>query len=391
MDDSEFTSLIDFHRFLLTDRGRTQAYQRAIMKAVKLGDTVLDIGAGTGVLSLFACRAGAAKVYAVEPSGAIDLAREVCFRNGCADRIVFFKDFFQMVILPDLVDVVVTDTGDTFGLQGGMLGLILDARRRCLRKGGTILPSGLELVMAPVEFLEGSRNIEVWSENLYDIDFSSIRPFAVNGRYRVKLQPDHLLSEPASVARVSFYEAESTFVSGEELFVASRDGVLHGVGGWVVTQLSDGISFSTSPLAPTIEWSHSFFPIEKPLPIQKGDSIRVRISTNDGAEWRWRVEVYRGGEEPNRRIAEFDQSTFFGSPILKTNLSRAAPGYIPRISRHGEVELFVLNLLRDGSSTIHDIKQRVLNHFPNRCPSTFAAAVLVDAIVDRCAAQSARL
>jgi protein arginine N-methyltransferase 1 len=387
MGNSDTAGLVDFHHFLLMDKGRTEAYQKAITRAVQPGNTVLDIGAGTGVLSLFACQAGAAKVYAVETSGAVEFARHVCQGNGAEDRITFFHDAFQKVVLPDRVDVVVTDTGATFGLQGGMLGLVLDARQRCLRKGGTIIPSALELMMAPVESFEEYRRLEIWTNDLYRIDFSSVRPFAVNNYYRVNLRPENLLCDPAALARVSFYEAESTFVSGERLFVAHRDGIVHGVGGWAVTELGHGISFCNSPLAPTIQWAHSFFPLEQPVPIQKDDSVRVRISTNDGVEWRWRVGIYRGpdaSDEPDRRIAEFDQSTFFGFPVSKSKLLQLSHDYVPKISRRGEAESFVLGLLRGGNRTTREIERELLRHFPDCYPSALATSAVVREIIERC-------
>ncbi len=51
---------------MIADVGRFSAYAKAIARAVRSGDTVVDIGCGPGVFSLLACRAGARRVFAIE-------------------------------------------------------------------------------------------------------------------------------------------------------------------------------------------------------------------------------------------------------------------------------------------------------------------------------------
>lgn len=63
---------------------RTNAYLEAITNASSLfqGKMVMDVGAGTGILSLFCAKAGAKKVYAVEASSLSAVISEVASKNG---------------------------------------------------------------------------------------------------------------------------------------------------------------------------------------------------------------------------------------------------------------------------------------------------------------------
>ncbi len=64
---------------------RTNAYRIALESNPSLlkGATVLDVGCGTGILSLFARRAGASRVIGIDGSGPIaQMAQEICAANG---------------------------------------------------------------------------------------------------------------------------------------------------------------------------------------------------------------------------------------------------------------------------------------------------------------------
>ena len=74
---------------MLKDTVRTDAYRDFIYENKHLfwGKTVLDVGCGTGILSMFCARAGAAKVLAVDNSDIIDFARENVYKNGMGETI----------------------------------------------------------------------------------------------------------------------------------------------------------------------------------------------------------------------------------------------------------------------------------------------------------------
>ena len=77
----------EVHRTMIRDTVRTEAFRRAIDSVVRPGDVVLDVGAGSGILSVFAARAGAARVYAVERTTIAVLAQELAAANGFADIV----------------------------------------------------------------------------------------------------------------------------------------------------------------------------------------------------------------------------------------------------------------------------------------------------------------
>lgn len=133
--------MIDYHRGLIADRARTDALRDAILRVVKPGNVVLDLGAGSGILSFFACEAGAARVFAVDRGHAADVAALLVRQNGLGERITVIHGLAAETELPVKADVLITETLGAFALEEGILGIVLDARRRLLRPGASIIPA----------------------------------------------------------------------------------------------------------------------------------------------------------------------------------------------------------------------------------------------------------
>ena len=111
----------EVHRTMIRDRVRTEAFQRAIEAVVRPGDVVLDVGAGSGVLSMFAARAGAARVYAVEETSAAVLAHQLIAANGFDDIVQVIQGDLLDIEPAERVDVVVSEWLGGFGIGEGML------------------------------------------------------------------------------------------------------------------------------------------------------------------------------------------------------------------------------------------------------------------------------
>ena len=101
----------------------------------------MDIGAGTGILSMFAARAGAKHVYAIEFAEIALFATEIIKKNGLEDRITVIKGKMEEIELPvPQVDIIISEWMGYFLLYESMLDSVLWARDKYLVKGGKMLP-----------------------------------------------------------------------------------------------------------------------------------------------------------------------------------------------------------------------------------------------------------
>jgi protein arginine N-methyltransferase 1 len=367
---------------MLADQVRTGNYRKAIDLTVRPGDVVVDIGTGTGILAFFACQAGARTVYAIEAGPAIELARQICTRNGLQDRVVFLNELSFNVILPERADVIVSETLGNMAFQEGILGVMIDARKRMLKEGGRVIPQSLQLSIVPVEARAMYRKMDLWKRDLWGLDFSPVRSFAVNNYYNFHCDPQCFLSDPQSLGRVTLSEVQSTYVKGTASCIATRGGVLDGIVGWMNVDLAAGSAVSNSPSGQDVHWSQAFFPLETPVSLDVGDFVSVAISTHDGKEWRWQVGVTRqadGRGEIRTQETQFDQSSFFGFPLARQiPLGLAAP----KLSRKGEAELFLLSLV-NGERTIAELERELSSRFGDRFRSRSAASAFLSEVVRR--------
>ena len=290
---TKYTDFINYHLSMLVDETRTGAYSQAISRVVKPGDVVVDVGCGSGILSFFACRAGARRVHAIESEPVINIAELVAAKNGFQDRITFYNDSSFNVELPEPADVVVTETMGTFGFEEGILGSLTDARERFLKKGGRLIPHGVDLFLVPVELPQFYEHVvDFWVNRCQGFDFSPVRHLTVNNFHPLKLHEGTFLGDPLRVQEIEFGEATQTEVKAGFTIHARRQGWLHGLAGWFNAELIPGLSISNGPRDKASHWGLAFFPIERPVSVDRGNRIDVEMSSSQNGEcWHWNVSV----------------------------------------------------------------------------------------------------
>jgi len=375
------TSELEFHAFCLTDTGsRLDQFAAAIAARVKPGDTVVDLGAGSGILSFIACRAGARRVFAIESSPSLAFSRLLASRNGFTDRMEFIGKASTQVVLPERVDVIVGDIHDTFGLQPMGLAAMVDARDRFLKPGGALIPSSIRLMAVPVEAHDRyAKTVDVWRRQLYGVDLSAMTALAAHRPTAARIERSQLLAEPATLTTIDLHHVTSLHTGGETQVVVTRDGTFHGVCGCFVTTLADEVLMGNVPGdSGTTNFAQAFFPLESPVPVLGGDRIGIRIETHDGLAARWQVEVTRAG----RSIARADHSTLLAEELSKETLSKQSEDYRPRLKALGAIERDLLERF-DGTHSAAELESWLVARAGPVLPSPREAAAFLKQTIER--------
>lgn len=380
---------VDEHREYLSDHHRLSAFRSAIEEVVKPDHVVLDLGCGTGILGLLACRAGAKRVYAIDEGGMIELARAICGANGFQNRVQFIKDLSSHAELPERVDVVLADQIGQFGFEAGLFEYFGDARRRFLKPDGVTIPRHLDLYVCPIEFESMWTHVDFWSSAPAGFDFRPARSLAANTGYPVKFAPEHLLGVPEVVWSLDPSSYDGRPLSLRAQLHVTRPGTLHGIGGWFVAQLSPHVTMSNSPLvAQRINRRNVFFPLDRPIAVQKDDLVFVSmyiLPTQVVVSWNvevWRTDPHDPTHSKKTKLAQFSHSTLNGMLISREDLQRTKPTSVPTLNPWGRARLTVLTLC-DGQRPLADIEQEVLRRHPNLFPSLSEAATFVAEVVTR--------
>mmetsp|Transcript_27834 Transcript_27834/g.41545 ORF Transcript_27834/g.41545 Transcript_27834/m.41545 type:complete len:463 (-) Transcript_27834:267-1655(-) len=258
-----FSAYADLHhqKIMLTDTHRMTAYHDAIMKNqhVFRDKVVMDVGSGSGILAVWAAKAGAKRVYAVEYTDMAKHARKVVEANGVDHVVTVIQGAVEDVTIPvedweafhlqteeggaateecpadddddasisckqqqsKVVDIIISEWMGYFLLRESMLDSVIRARDMFLKpKSGILLPSHATMLIAPImnedhhmvieEYLEGMND---WNDYLvnakkqYGVDMNILteeydkeqRDYYLKSSHYVQLDDDTILAPPSVV------------------------------------------------------------------------------------------------------------------------------------------------------------------------------------------------
>jgi len=349
-------SSVTAHHAMVFDNVRNPVYVAALKQIVTPESVVLDLGAGTGILGLAAAAAGAKRVYLVEPEPVVKVAQEFARANGIADRIVIIEDRIEDIRLPESVDVIISVFAGNILFSEDLLPSLFHARDHYLKPGGYLVPDIAELVVAPVSAPDVHRkNIACWSQPNLGLNLSAGRRFAPNSILwprREDLQVNHL-GPDTILSRLDLASCISAACQSEAHCLILTSGVCHGFLGWIQIRLGEEW-LSTDPRGPETHWSTGFFPIDPPLELNAGETIRVALQRPVGGDWTWTIEASSG----SRR-----HSSFLSRTDGPDRLRKLAPEYCPGLDERGQATLQALQWMLSGHCN-QDIAQNLANSYP---------------------------
>jgi protein arginine N-methyltransferase 1 len=288
------------HGQMLADSYRNARLRQAIELSVRPGDIVADVGAGSGLLAMFAVRAGAAKVYAIEATSLAGLAQALVRDNGMDDQIVVIPGLSQETVLPERCDVVISETLGFLGLDEGFQSIMADARDRFLKPGGILLPRAVELWAAAVEQPPQCARLVATGE----IEGLNLRR-ATNVFSRVPLRA-YVESSRHISAREQLFRLDCAIMQpGGELpfsvrLASTRSADLAGFCVWFKAELFHGVELSSESPAYSNHWAQAYLPASDPKQLAEGDVAHLtgRMSSDRrGSRIEWSCD-YLAHTEP---------------------------------------------------------------------------------------------
>jgi type I protein arginine methyltransferase len=324
----------DIHETMLKDTVRTDAYRDFIYenKDVFQDKVVLDLGCGTGILSMFCAKAGASKVIAVDNSSIIRKAEANIRANHLDHIITCVRGRIEDVTLSvDSVDIIISEWMGYCLLFEAMLDSVIWARDRYLKPNGLMVPSHCTLYIAPVsDPVYVAENVSFW-QDVYGFDMSAMLEKIHDDVLVRQLKPDHIVGEPALFLELPLHSINLSELTFTSKFSTSLDAAVDSLDGWAIwfdtyflrsreeelpqtpaPQWSStgrrGVAFTTGPWGKETHWQSGVMLIDNEN--QGGSAINAHSKIEGSVAYRKRIDDARAldiditwrvsGEEPRK-------------------------------------------------------------------------------------------
>lgn len=297
-DESSATQYFQFYSYLsqqqnmMQDYIRTGTYQQAIL--CNMADfkdrIVLDVGAGSGILSFFAAQAGAKMVYAVEASSMAQHCQTLVKTNNLQDKIKVIAGKIEEIELPCEVDIIISEPMGYMLYNERMLETYIHARK-WLKPNGKMFPSRGDLHVAPfcdeTLYYEQLNKANFWYQNCFHgVDLSHLRDEALNEYLRQPIVDTFDMS--ICLAKSVRHSLDFTTASESDLhlleipleFHILKSGMMHGLAFWFDVAFlgsSHTLWLSTAPTEPLTHWYQVRCLLEQPLFVKEGQLVRGRV------------------------------------------------------------------------------------------------------------------
>nr|CAD7459332.1 unnamed protein product [Timema tahoe] len=363
-DDSSAMQYFQFYGYLsqqqnmLQDYVRTSTYQKAILSNLTdfTDKVVLDVGAGSGILSFFAVQAGAKKVYAVEASTMAQHAEFLVRENHLSDKIIVMAGKIEEITLPEQVDVIISEPMGYMLYNERMLETYLHAKK-WLKPHGRMFPSQGDLHIAPFTddtlYMEQSSKANFWFQHsFHGVDLSSLRHFATKEYFRQPIVDtfDVRVCMAKSVRHsLDFKSAQEQDLHHIDIpleFHVLESGSVHGLAFWFDVAFGGSVQtvwLSTAPTEPLTHWYQVRCLLETPIFVKTGQVLKGSVVLLANKRQSYDVTIDLFVEGTNTRSTNtldlknpyFRYSGQAAAPPPGMNYSSPSEAYWNQLDAHG--------------------------------------------------------
>lgn len=280
---------------MLKDHVRMHAYHSSVMnnKEEFAGKVVLDVGAGSGILSMWAAQAGAAKVYAVEYTDMAKHARRLVEKNGLGHIVEVLQVSLEDLVLPTKVDIIISEWMGYFLIRESMMDTVIRARDRWLKPEGLMFPSHATMYWGLITHeseREAKRadlmaSVEDWNtfkqetQSFYGVDMGALdedyereqKEYFVQSACWTELGNENVVSQPVIVKTFDLHTCTLADAAGVDAarfnFMVRETVPVSGFSGWFTVDfkgrnerpMARPITLSTAPDVGYTHWGQQTF------------------------------------------------------------------------------------------------------------------------------------
>ncbi|XP_068744744.1 protein arginine N-methyltransferase 3-like isoform X2 [Montipora capricornis] len=288
-DDSYFSSYAHFgiHEEMLKDRTRTESYRDFILNnpGIFKDKVVLDIGCGTGILSMFAAKAGAKQVIGIDQSDIIFQAMDIIRENGLEKVITLVKGKAEKVTLPvNKVDVIVSEWMGYFLLFESMLDTVLLARDKWLKPDGCVYPDRCTICFAALGNSEKVQEKLGFWDDVYGFKMSCMKKSVCTEPSVENVNPEDEISSRCMVKNLDVTCCRQSDVQFKSPFTVTinSDGQCSAFVAYFDIFFEKNcvkkVNFSTSPSHTPTHWKQTVFYVAQPINVTQGQVLEGFLS-----------------------------------------------------------------------------------------------------------------
>lgn len=363
---------------MMQDYIRTSTYQRAMLDntADFQDKVVMDVGAGSGILSFFAVQAGAKKVYAIEASSMAMHCEALVRQNRLTDKITVIAGKIEEVDVPEMVDIIISEPMGYMLFNERMLESFLHAKK-WLKPGGKMFPTQGDLHVAPFTddalYMEQFSKANFWYQpSFHGVDLSNLREAAVKEYFKQPIVDTFDMR--ICLARSHKYVVDFQTAKEEDLheieiplsFTMMQSGTVHGLAFWFDVAFlgsQNAVWLSTAPTQPLTHWYQVRCLLQDPIFAKQGQTLsgKVHLISNSRQSYDVEMELHIPGTSLRSTTTLDLKNPFFRytgqQPVVPPGTNQTSPSdqYWNQTGTEMQVDQtnFAVNLLNGAAGEGH--------------------------------------